>query len=221
MSWDINEPLCRKWADSLIERHNKKRFDEPCSFDVYDLIDIVGAKLAIEYLTPERKYLGATIFKDATLWIWPDNPYFNGMLPTRKFFKEGTIIIDKDLVNSELDTDIKIANFTFLHEIFHFEKHKDVIDEKYHITQQNNMYGNKLEQEANYGASLFLMPERAVKNVFMEEFVLHETPRYPLPFYYSTKPVIQKMAQIFGVNYSPMVYRLQELSLINKSWERW
>ena len=218
MSWNINKTLCQNWANNLIKKHNVKRLEEPCSVDPYDLIDLSGARLSIDYLTPTRKFLGATVFEDSRLWVWPDNPYFNGMNPEFKLFSKGTIIIDKDLAESNEDVDVKITNFTFLHEIFHCDNHKDKISENYHITQKDNKSGSPLEQEANFGASLFWMPENAVKNVFIESFGLSRLPDFPLPFNYDTKPTIQEMAQIFSVNYSPMVYRLQELNLINWTW---
>lgn len=218
--WVADKVLCENWANDLIRRHNSKRFVEPAEVDVYDLIDIVDARLSLDYLTPSRKYLGATVFRDCNLLVWPDNPYFSGMLPYYKYFKNGTIIVDRNLAESTADVDIKIANFTFLHEMFHLCNHGTQIGENYHLTQSSMKTSNKLEQEANYGASVFWMPERAVKIVFLNSFGLSSIPNTPLPFCRDTKVVIQKMAQLFGVNYTPMVYRLQELNLIDRYWSR-
>lgn len=218
MAWLVDEKLCQNWADSLIRRHNIKRFEEPYRVDPYDLIDIIGARLSIDYLTPTREYLGATIFQDTYLWIWPDVPYFKGMMPTKKFYRKNTIIIDKDLAESDSDIDKGITNYTFAHEAMHFENHGSKITEGYHTCQSRQMGKNLIEQEADYGASLFWMPKNAVLNVFKEEFKIKGILPFPLPFNYDSKPKIQKMAKIFDVNYSPMVYRLQELELIAKNW---
>jgi Zn-dependent peptidase ImmA (M78 family) len=163
--------------------------------------------------------LGATVFNDVNFAVWPDYPYFPGMLPTFKFFRGRTIIIDRAFAESCEDIDIKRVNYTFPHEIFHLENHETKITAGYHVTQANE-HGQKntLEQEADYASSLFWMPKAAVENVFIEEFKLNLLPTMSLPFNYFTKPIIQKMAKIFDVNYSPMVYRLQELDLINRRW---
>ena len=218
MGWLVDEKLCQDWADSLIKRHNAKRFEEPHKVDPYDLIDIIGARLSIDYLTPTREYLGATVFQDSCLWIWPDVPYFTGMLPMKKFYHKNTIIIDKDLAESDVNMDKKITNYTFVHEAMHFENHESKITKGYHKCQNSKSGKNPIEQEADYGAALFWMPKNAVLNVFREEFKIKNGPSFPLPFCYDTKPTIQKMAKIFDVNYSPMVYRLQELELIERNW---
>ncbi len=218
MAWLVDEKLCQNWANNLISRHNKKRLEQPYNVDPYDLIDIVGARLSIDYLTPTRKYLGATVFQDTYLWVWPEVPYFTGMMPEHKFFHKNTIIIDKDIEESTNDKDKKITNFTFAHEIFHYENHSSKITDGYYKCQSQQQGKSTLEQEADYGASLFWMPENAVLNVFKEEFKIKEIPIYPIPFDYESKPIIQKMAKLFNVNYTPMVYRLQGLGVIAKNW---
>ena len=109
-------------ADGLNRRYNKQRLTRPTPVDVYDIVDLLGARIAFEYITPDRTYLGATVFRDGYLYVWPGNPYEEGMRPEKKLFYGGTIIIDRDLSESNRIKDHYAENFTVMHECFHFAK---------------------------------------------------------------------------------------------------
>lgn len=113
------------FADDLNRRYDATRLTTPKQVDVYDIVDLLGARLAFEYLSPDRTYLGATLFHPGTLWIWPGNPFVAGMMPTQKYFHGGTIIIDRDLNESNSEQDRYTENYTVIHECFHFDKHQN------------------------------------------------------------------------------------------------
>jgi Zn-dependent peptidase ImmA (M78 family) len=75
----------------------------------------------------------------------------------------------------------------------------------------------RLERQANYAAAAFLMPRQAV--IFAAQTMLQYDGKYCMPFGYSIKPTIKEMGKLFGVNSSPMTYRLQELNIINRNFD--
>ena len=214
------------FADDLNRRYDAARLITPKQVDVYDIVDMLGARLAFEYLSPDRTYLGATIFQPGTLRIWPGNPYVDGMMPTQKYFHGGTIIIDRDLNESTAEQDRFTENYTVIHECFHFDKHQKSFRHAGHMSKSFSGYekdqSNKnsalyhIERQANYAAAAFLMPREAVKIAAKE--VLHYDGQRRLAFCYDIKPKIKEVGRLFGVNYSPMSYRLQELDILDKNF---
>lgn len=211
------------FADDLNRRYDATRLTTPKQADVYDIVDLLGARIAFEYLSPDRTYLGATLFRPGTLYVWPGNPFVAGMMPELKYFRDGTIIIDRDLNEGISEQDRFTENFTVMHECFHFDKHQKSFRHAGHLSrsfsgyeQNQNDKGSALyhiERQANYAAAAFLMPREAVKIAAKE--ILHYDGRHRLAFCYDIKPKIKAVGRLFGVNYSPMTYRLQELEILD------
>lgn len=212
-------------ADDLNRRYDSGRLKKPSQVDVYDIVDLLGARLAFEYLSPDRTFLGATIFRDGVLDVWPGNPYKKGMIPTAKLFYGGTIIIDRDLNESNSEQDNYSENFTVMHECFHFDKHQSSFKHSGHMSRSFTEYGQKqtnrkdalfwIEHQANYAAAAFLMPREAVKDGARR--LLHYRD-HPIPFVYGIKDDIKELGRQFGVNYSPMVFRLQALGILESEF---
>jgi len=208
-------------ADDLNRRYDAERLKKPSQVDVYDIVDLLGARLSFEYLSPDRTFLGATIFRDGVLYVWPGNPYVKGMMPNKKLFYGGTIIIDRDLNESDKEQDRFSENFTVMHECFHFDKHRSSFKHSGHMSRSFTGYGQKqtnkkdalfwIEHQANYAAAAFLMPREAV--VYGARRLLFYRDR-PIAFGYEIKDDIKELGRQFGVNYSPMVFRLQSLGLL-------
>lgn len=224
--YDYSYDQLETFADELNKRYDPRRLTQPRDVDVFDIVDMLGARLAIDYLSPDRSLLGATTYKDGTLWIWPGNPYVSGMLPEKRFYHAGTIIIDADLDSSTNEQDVFVENYTVMHECFHFDKHQasfkhcgahiyELHKSKDNIDKKSALY--KLERQADYAAAAFLMPREAVKNAFCEIFHVDKGHR-PIPFGYETKPFIKELASLFQVNYSPMEFRLKDLGLLSKQF---
>lgn len=215
-----NEQL-EQLAEDLNRRYNADRLRKPSPVDVYDIVDLLGARLAFEYLSPDRTYLGATIFRTGYLYVWPGNPFVMGMLPTEKRFYGGTIIIDRDLTESTEEQDHFSENFTVMHECFHFARHQASFKHSGHMSRSFSGYGQRqsntrdalywIEHQANYSAAAFLMPREAV--VHGARRILQYR-GHPLPFGYEIKEDIRELGHQFGVNYTPMTYRLQSLGLL-------
>lgn len=215
-----------KLADNLNRRYDTGRLKKPSRIDVYDIVDLLGARLAFEYLSPDRTYLGATIFRNGTLYVWPGNPYVKDMMPTEKLFYGGTIIIDRDLNESTEEQDQFSENFTVIHECFHYAKHQASFKHSGHMSLSFSGYGKKqtdkkdalfwIEHQANYSAAAFLMPREAVE--YGARRLLHYRGD-PLPFGYDIKDDIKELGYRFGVNYSPMVYRLQTLGILEDEFD--
>ena len=136
------------FANDLNKRYDASRLITPKQIDVYDIVDLLGARLAFEYLSPDRTYLGATLFHNGTLWIWPNNPYVDGMMPTQKYFHEGTIIIDRDLNESSSEQDKFTENYTVIHECFHFDKHQKSFRHAGHMSKSFSGY-EKVQNDKN------------------------------------------------------------------------
>lgn len=216
----------KKLADDLNQRYDVNRLKKPSQVDVYDIVDLLGARLAFEYLSPDRTYLGATVFRDGTLYVWPGNPFTKSMEPKEKLFYGGTIIIDRDINESSEEQDHFSENFTTIHKCFHFSKHKGSFRHGGgHMSRSFSDYKDRqmdkndalfwIEHQANYAAAAFLMPREAVE--YGAKRILHYNGR-PLPFGYTIKDDIRELGRRFGVNYSPMVYRLQNLGFLEEEF---
>lgn len=209
-------------ADELNKRYDPDRLTAPKKIDVYDIVDMLGARIAFEYLSPDRTYLGATLFRPGTLYVWPGNPYVNGMMPKEKLFYGGTIIIDRDLSEGKTEQDHFTENFTVMHECFHFDKHQASFKHSGHLSKSFSGYEQKqadkksalykIERQANYSAAAFLMPREACFRAAKDHLGYKER---KLAFGYDIKPKIKEVGQLFGVNYSPMCFRLQELGILD------
>ncbi|MBQ2040036.1 MAG: ImmA/IrrE family metallo-endopeptidase [Thermoguttaceae bacterium] len=213
-------------ADNLNRRYDAERLKRPARIDVYDVVDLLGARLAFEYLSPDRTYLGATIFRNGSLYVWPGNPYVKNMMPKEKLFYGGTIIIDRDLSESTKEQDRFSENFTVIHECFHYAKHQSSFRQSGHMSRSFSDYGKKqvdkkdalfwIEHQANYSAAAFLMPRNAVE--YGARHLLHYRGK-PLPFGFDIKDDIKELGNRFGVNYSPIVYRLQTLNILKSKFD--
>ena len=213
-------------ADNLNRRYDAERLKRPARIDVYDVVDLLGARLAFEYLSPDRTYLGATIFRNGSLYVWPGNPYVKNMMPKEKLFYGGTIIIDRDLNESTKEQDRFSENFTVIHECFHYAKHQSSFRQSGHMSRSFSDYGKKqvdkkdalfwIEHQANYSAAAFLMPRNAVE--YGARHLLHYRGK-PLPFGFDIKDDIKELGNRFGVNYSPIVYRLQTLNILKSKFD--
>ena len=139
-------------ANNLNRRYDASRLTFPKPVDVYDIVDLLGARIAFEYLSPDRTYLGVTLFNSSILYVWPGNPFVKGMMPTNKIFYGGTIIIDRDLSESKLEQDRFAENFTMMHECFHFDQHKDTIKYVDHMSRSFSGYG---QQQSDKSSALY------------------------------------------------------------------
>ena len=148
------------------------------------------------------------------------------MMPKEKLFYGGTIIIDRDLSESTKEQDRFSENFTVIHKCFHYAKHQSSFRQSGHMSRSFSDYGKKqvdkkdalfwIEHQANYSAAAFLMPRNAVE--YGARHLLHYRGK-PLPFGFDIKDDIKELGNRFGVNYSPIVYRLQTLNILKSKFD--
>lgn len=220
-----NQKVIEEKAENINKVYDAKRLIMPTIIDIYDLADAIGARLVFDYISPDQTFLGATVFQTGYIWVWPGNPYTKGMKPKKQFFYENTIIIDRGLEESKVEIDCNIENFTVAHEAFHFFYHKDFFGDGCHMSRPithyreeivNNDVLGRIEVEANYGAAAFLMPREVVYKT-ARRMLGYKNKR--LAFGYPIKDDIKEMGRLFGVNYSPMVYRLQKLDILDSYFD--
>ena len=212
-------------ANELNKRYDSNRLKIPKAVDVYDIVDMLDARIAFEYLSPDRTYLGATLFRDGAIYVWPGNPFKKGMMPEEKLFYGGTIIIDRDINESHLEQDHFVENYTVMHECFHFDKHQEYFNHSGHfsksMSERNRGLLNKssalykIERQADYAAAAFLMPRDATYKAARDMLGYRGK---TLDFGYRIKDDIKEIGKMFGVNYSPMLYRLQELKIVEEEF---
>ncbi len=214
-----------EFANELNKEYGARRLIRPSEIDPYDLVDLVGARLSFQYISPDNSYIGATVFEDMVLPVWPERPYYDGLKPEFKFFHKNTIIVDKDLAEATTKQDRYRYNFTVVHECFHLRKHRYYFQNGAHrSTGGYRKYGleetkselDKIEEQANYMTAAFLMPRGATLRLARTMLGYRgET----IPFGYPIKENLSIMASRFGVNYTPMVYRLQALEILDEYFD--
>lgn len=212
-------------AEELNSLYDANRLIVPSKVDIYDLVDLIGARLAFEYISPDRSLLGATTFRTGSIYVWPGYPYSKDMKPELKLFYDNTIIVDRGLAESKDEQDCNKLNFTVSHEGCHLLEHREFFTDECHESSSlydykeecyNDSPIKKIEHEANFMAAAFLMPREAVFRVSRRLLCYRNK---VLPFGYGIKDDIKEMAHKFGVNYTPMEYRLQYLGILDKEFD--
>lgn len=214
-------------AEEQIKKFDPERLEKPKDFDIYDFADLIGARYEWMYITPVQQILGAVFFDNCLWYSWPEPHFKEGMLPEPINIKKGTILIDRTVYESK---DNGRENFIVAHECFHYLLHSECFDKNdgfanYCIkdTFEQN-FGNAkakteldwIEYQASFCAAAFLMPRQAVIKAFLEEVGGKRFPDKPYPYRKWLAPHIRTLAMRFGVNYSPMLYRLQFLGLVSR-----
>lgn len=215
-------------ADNLNAEFDKERLIIPKLIEVYYVVDFIGCNPDWVYLTPDQSILGLTAYNNGYWWAWPEPYYEKGMQPQKIAVETGTILIDRTI--SEGDNR-GLENFTVIHECFHQRLHPKCFKNRtasyQHFCKKKDFRaetGNRknmsaieiIEYQANYCTAAFLMPMKAVKTVFKEKLELTILPTESLKINWKIDVVINEMAKLFGVNYSPMKYRLQTLNLVSR-----
>lgn len=215
-------------AIKLTQDFDKERLIRPKPIDVYDVVDLIKCTPDWVYLTPDQSYLGLTAYNEGYWWAWPAPYYEAGMLPEKIAVHAGTILIDRTISEG---SNRGIENFTVIHECFHqilhprcfrtrtanYQHYCQKKDFRAESGKRKNMTAiERIEAQANYCAAAFLMPKAAVEKVFLERAGLSDLSIIPIKINVHIDSVIEEMAELFSVNYSPMKYRLQNLGLLSR-----
>lgn len=208
-------------ADEINSNYNPERLMKPQPIDIYDLADSINADISICSIRDDHTIKGAAIFEECSfpVYVWDEEK--RSVLVEKRVFKPRTIIIDHPLASCQESKEILIDNFTMAHECFHINNHEYYyknINAGIHQDKNFNLSSlqeNELEWQANYGAACILMPRKVVFSEFkaLPEGVLTKDTL-------ERNHAIEKMAERFGVNFSPMKYRLINLGLMPPEKEK-
>lgn len=225
--YDLSPSQLEDKAIKLTQDFDKERLNRPKPIDVYDVVDFIKCTPDWVYLTPDQSYLGLTAYNEGYWWAWPAPFYEDGMKPEKIAVHAGTILIDRTISEGN---NRGIENFTVIHECFHqilhprcfrtrtvnYQHYCQKKDFRAESSKRKNMTAiEHIEAQANYCAAAFLMPKKAVENVFIEKVGLSALPTTPIKITVSIDVVISEVAEMFSVNYSPMKYRLQNMGLLS------
>jgi len=235
--YQLSKSQLEKKADELNIKFDKERLIKPKAIDVYDVVELIGCTPDWLYLSPDQSIFGLTSYNDGYYYAWedvksaktlpPSDIICNGMYPHKILIKKNTIIIDRSINEGN---NRGIENFSTIHECFHqllhvkcFSYHSAKYQHFCKLKDFRSETGNRLnmtaleiiEYQANYCAAAFLMPQKSVTKIFLQQMELSSIPSIAFKRNYKIDEIINKMSKQFSVNYTPMKYRLQELHLIS------
>lgn len=201
-------------AEELLKKFDPERLVKTKPLDVYEVIEkCLDVPYDWKYITPDQSILGLTAFKSGLTWVWPEPRYETGMLPTKIYLEEGTILIDSTLTEK---SERGPENFTVMHEVFHQVLHKRCFKHSNpdytHCTTRDALKNGKkrlitsldfCEYQANSCAAAFLMP----RGLLTER--VNRYSNGTLDFQnYSDYLLAKNLAEEFNVSTTAMKYRL-------------
>ena len=214
-------------ADNINRKFYPKRLEEISPLDHYDLLEKLELDIEWKYVSPNMKLLGMIFFDDNVWPVWDKPTYDQGDMPHLEKFKKGTVVINESLTNK------KYANkerFVCGHEISHWIK-----DQKYfknHPTDVIHACGEEacsktywnskmseldiIERQTNYLNAAILMPRNAIIKGFEKISRYKYFPDHPLEFRPYMKAYVRKLADAYGLNYNPVLYRLYDLDVLKR-----
>lgn len=209
-------------AKILLYKFDPERLYKPKPIDVYEVIEkCLGVEYDWKYITPNQSILGATLFTDGYVWVWPESSFRDGMEPFEIYLSKGSILIDASLTE---ENNRGRENFTVMHEVFHQVLHKEwFCSEQPDLMHRSHIKTNDkkvlktpldfIEYQANRCAAAFLMPMELVENEFKKR-TSNRGVNYPLIYDDNVENIIKDMAEVYSVSKMAMFYRLQALRMI-------
>ncbi len=214
-------------ADQINIEFYPERLEKVIPFDAYDFMEKQGLEIEWKYITPNKKLLGMIFFGDEVWPVWDSGKYKQGDLPHKEFFKKGTVVINNILIDEK---DIKKERFVSGHEAMHWVKDKnyfrthttDVIhackEEVFEKTYWNNKMSKEdiIERQTNYLNAAVLMPRNLIKKEFFKRLRYKNIPDGPIEYMLYMRKHIKSLADDFGLNYNPVLYRLYDLNILKR-----
>lgn len=222
--YDYSAKQLEEKATELLIEFDAERLEKIKPIDVYAVIEkCLDVPYDWKYLTPDQSVLGMTAFDDGSLWVWPENEYYDGLMPFEIYVEKGTILIEQTLIEQN---NRGRENFTVMHEVFHQVLHKKCFrDERNYVHQtysrtidgniQYSSYALKvIERQANACAAAFLMPAGLVKEEYTKRYNSIKKHIRPWNEFLYIDGIIKEMSSDFSVSNQAMGYRLQNLDLL-------
>ncbi len=214
-------------ADNINKEFYPERLDKVSHFDAYDFMEKQGLEIEWKYISPNKKILGMTFFDDGNWFIWDSGKCKDGDIPHCEKFKKGTVVINNILIDEK---DIKKERFVSGHEAMHWVKDKnyfkthttDLIqvckEDVFERTYCNNKMKDEdiIERQTNYLNAAVQMPRDLIKREFFKRLRYKNIPNYPIEYTSYMKKHIRGLADDFGLNYNPVLYRLYDLNILKR-----
>lgn len=214
-------------ADELNKENYPERLEKLIPFDPYDFLEKRGLEIERKYITPNKKILGMIFFDNGVWPVWDNGNYNKGDYPHNEFFKKGTVVINNILIDEK---DVKKERFVAGHEAMHWIKDKDYFkahttdvlhackDEVFEKTYWNNrMSGEEIiERQTNYLNAAVQMPRDLIKSEFFKKLRYKNIPEGSIEYMSYMKKYIKSLADSFGLNYNPVLYRLYDLNILKR-----
>ena len=216
-----------RWADDINKKYYPNRLEKIIPFDPYDFLEKIGLEVEWKYISPNEKILGMIFFDDGTWFVWDTGKFKNGDKPHIETFKKGTIVINTILTEKR---NAKRETFVCGHEVMHWIKDKDYF--KNHTTDvihackedvfEKTYWSSKMseieiiERQTNCLNAAVLMPRDLIKREFFKRLKYKNIPDGPIEYTIYMKKHIKSLADDFGLNYSPVLYRLYDLNILER-----
>lgn len=215
-------------ADNINKRFYPNRLEEVSPLDTYDLLEKLGLDVEWKYISPNMEILGMIFFGDDCWPVWDKGTYCNGDMPHYEFFKRGTIVINENLT---VKKHARKERFVCGHEISHWIKDPNYF--KNHPTDLIHACGEEacsktywnskmseldiIERQTNYLNAAILMPRNAIIKAFEKISRYKYNPDHPIEFKSYMTAYVRELADGYGLNYNPVLYRLYDLGFIKRS----
>ncbi len=214
-------------ADKINSEFYPERLEKIIPFDAYDFMEKQGLEIEWKYITPNKKLLGMIFFGDGNWCVWNNGKYQHGDIPHMEFFKKGTVVINNILIDEKDD---KKERFVAGHESMHWIKDKDYFnthttnvihackEEAFEKTFWNNKTSeiDVIERQTNYLNAAVQMPRDLIKREFFKRLRYKNIPEGPIEYERYMQKYIKGLADDFGLNYNPVLYRLFDLSILKR-----
>ena len=80
--YDYSAKQLEEKATELLIEFDAERLKKIKPIDVYAVIEkCLDVPYDWKYLTPDQSVLGATAFNEGLIWVWPENEYYDGLMP--------------------------------------------------------------------------------------------------------------------------------------------
>lgn len=214
-------------AIHINKKYYPERLEKVTPFDPYDFMEKLGLEIERKYISPNEKILGMIFFENTSWPIWNNGNYKNGDKPHLEIFKKGTVVINNILIDKK---DYKKERFVVGHESMHRIKDKEyfknnainIIHACKNESFKNTYWNNKMsdidiiERQTNYLCAAVMIPKNILKKEFFKRLRYKNTPSDPIEYKKYMQKHIKSLADDFGLNYNPILYRLYDLNILKR-----
>jgi len=229
------------YAERLVQDFAPEFLKTPGIIDVDAFLEYY-LHLTVDFhrISYDRQILGMTAFNDGTVDVLCEE---TGQIE-QIFVKKGTVIIDTSLSTKR---NVPRLRFTMTHEGMHWLIHREAFDIKnpfgpagiyenqflaakegrvdYSRSMKERTDIDRMERQADFLSSAFLMPRPAMQEAYREYFKFYDDKPHrivrgtsPMDDCYAVQ-LPEYVASLFGVSKRAALIRLEKLTaIVNKGW---